>query len=331
MGIFCPFPLPWFRGPCLCETIGVVSMSHDTPAYFFFNQTLKSKNSLENSSNSKWQNAAILIDIHKWHVQCKWCHIMFCFWQFVQKTHNLNSFLVDQLTSFIFLYYLQISWFANVSFDGVVSNRSVEWTWKRHQSFFVIRINLKKKNITKNVNNTQNTLTWHNELKRGKSPFWQDNALFTSRLKSTFYEIFSTLQVPFGNPPLNFFSKNVDFRLEHKPLISEKCNSKNYQIFSMIWVINFKKLLNKLRNTIFSFFIDNHFGLHWNVNSGWTLRCWFFFFKLNHLWKVTTVLLKRKKLLIPHIYITTMYAVKNTLTNLWSILNFFWIMLKEND
>lgn len=112
--------------------------------YFFFKQTLNSKNSLENSGNSKWQNTAILIDIHKWHVQCKWCDIVFCFWQFVQKTHNLDSFLVNQLTPFIFLYYLQISWFANVSFDGVVSNWSVEWTWKRHQSFIVICINLKR-------------------------------------------------------------------------------------------------------------------------------------------------------------------------------------------
>ena len=120
-----------------------VRISDETPVYFFFNRTMKSKNSLENSSNSKWQYTAILIDIHKWHVQCKWCDIVFGFWQFVQKTHNLNSFLVDQLAPFVFLYYLQISWFTNVSFDWVVSNGSVEWAWKRHQSFFVIRINLK--------------------------------------------------------------------------------------------------------------------------------------------------------------------------------------------
>ena len=120
---------------------------------FFFNRTMKSKNSLENSSNSKWQYTAILIDIHKWHVQCKWCDIVFGFWQFVQKTHNLNSFLVDQLAPFVFLYYLQISWFTNVSFDWVVSNGSVEWAWKRHQSFFVIRINLK-------IHNSHLQITW---------------------------------------------------------------------------------------------------------------------------------------------------------------------------
>ena len=145
-----------------------VRISDETPVYFFFNRTMKSKNSLENSSNSKWQYTAILIDIHKWHVQCKWCDIVFGFWQFVQKTHNLNSFLVDQLAPFVFLYYLQISWFTNVSFDWVVSNGSVEWAWKRHQSFFVIRINLKIHNSHLQIILymiecvEKNFSTWHN-------------------------------------------------------------------------------------------------------------------------------------------------------------------------
>ena len=36
---------------------------------------------------------------------------------------------------------------------------------------------------------------------------------FFERLKSTFFENFSSLQVSFGDPPLEFFSKNVDFSL----------------------------------------------------------------------------------------------------------------------
>ena len=48
----------------------------------------------------------------------------------------------------------------------------------------------------------------HNELKRGKIPFWQDNTIqctvFLQRLKSTFFEVFSYLLRPL---PLKFFSR----------------------------------------------------------------------------------------------------------------------------
>ena len=35
-------------------------------------------------------------------------------------------------------------------------------------------------------------VTLHNEIKRGKSPLWEDIALLPERLKSTFFEIFSS-------------------------------------------------------------------------------------------------------------------------------------------
>ena len=38
-------------------------------------------------------------------------------------------------------------------------------------------------------------------------------ARLTHRLKSTLFEIFSTLRVPFGHPPFEKFSNNVDFSL----------------------------------------------------------------------------------------------------------------------
>ena len=49
----------------------------------------------------------------------------------------------------------------------------------------------------------------HNELKREKKSYFKCSFMITSqRLKSTFFEIFSSLRVPFGGPPL----KNIDFR-----------------------------------------------------------------------------------------------------------------------
>ena len=44
-------------------------------------------------------------------------------------------------------------------------------------------------------------------------------AWLPQRLKSKFFEKFSSLQVPFGDPPLKFFSKIVDFNLWGKQCI----------------------------------------------------------------------------------------------------------------
>ena len=58
----------------------------------------------------------------------------------------------------------------------------------------------------------------HNVQKHGKNyhfkcVFGRKMYLLPQRLKSTFFEIFFSLRVLFGNPPLEFFSKNIYFSL----------------------------------------------------------------------------------------------------------------------
>ena len=47
----------------------------------------------------------------------------------------------------------------------------------------------------------------------GRRQSYESKSRVWHSLKSTFFEKFSSLQVPFGNPPLEIFSKNVDFSL----------------------------------------------------------------------------------------------------------------------
>ena len=74
--------------------------------------------------------------------------------------------------------------------------------------------------MLKSVQKKNKLISSHNELKRGKNVhFGRTMHCLPQRLKSTIFEIFHSLRVPFGNPPLENISKMLIFSLWGKQCI----------------------------------------------------------------------------------------------------------------